>query len=145
MAFWGCQASVTHKTQNVPADPQHQQISPQKSKGPNTSSVNSRKYSQFQHPAVRIYWNTELLCSISKPIPLHSGKCPTCAAELQPAHERDVMLLPASMDLSWLCGEGNDTTARCYGLGRESAFLLQHEGMDQEDGSASRLHFQSLS
>lgn len=94
---------------------------------------------------MRIYWSTELLCSRSKPIPLHGRKCPTCAAELQPARERDVMLLPAPMDLSQLCGEGNDTTARCYGVGRESAFLLQHEGMAQEDGSVSRLHFQSLS
>lgn len=106
-AFWSCQLSVTHKTQNVPTNPQHQQISPQKSKGPNTARVNSRKYSQFQCPARRIYWNTELLCSRSKPIPLCGRKCPTCAAELQPAHEWDVML---------------------QGLGRESAFLLQHEG-----------------
>lgn len=81
-------------------------------KGPNTSSVNSRTDSRFQGPAVRIYWNTQLLCSRSKPIPLHGRQCPTCAAELQPAHECDVMIHPAPVDLSQLRGEGNHTTAR---------------------------------
>lgn len=126
-AFWECQPSVTHKTQNVPTNPQHQHISPQKSKGRNTSSVNSRKYSQFQCPAGRIYWNTELFCSRSKPIPLCGVKCPTCAAELQLAHEHDVMLLPAPTDLSQLHGEGNDTTTR-PGKGIRESFLLRHGG-----------------
>lgn len=140
-AFWGCQSSITHKTQNVPTDPQHQQISPPKSKGPNTSSANSRKYSQFQHPAVRIYWNTELLCSRSKPIPLRGRKCPNCAAELQSAHERDVMLLPAPTALSQFLVKGMTPQ---QDLGRESAFLLQHEGWTRRM-EVSKLHFQSLS
>lgn len=117
-AFWGCQPSVTHKTQNVPTNPQHQQISPQKSKGQNTSSVNSRKYSQFQCPAGRIYWNTELLLQIKANSSLWwevPNLCSRTAASSWTWTSCDASSSPKGMTPQ-------------QGLGRESAFLLQHGG-----------------
>lgn len=125
-AFWGCQPSATPKTQIVPTNPQHQQISPQKSKEPNTSSVNSRNIP-----------NSNVLqgefTGIQSCYAPDQSQFLFVVGSAHPVQQNCSQL----MSMMWCCFLLLETSPSFVvkgmtpqqGLGRESAFLLQHGGL----------------